>query len=120
MTRPGTAELPARFGRRSSHASSPCHPISILAAESMRNAVMAQAIFVPGIDTIYRELLSEEGEEVCKLLVSAPVDPAFVDGKVRRRRGVGSPDTPPSSSSRAARWLTPMPYRRPMCGWWGS
>lgn len=66
-----------RFGRSSREASSPCHPISIVAAESMRNALMAQAIFVPGIDTIYRELLSEEGEEVCKLLVSEPVDPGI-------------------------------------------
>jgi hypothetical protein len=66
-----------RFGRRSPEASSPCHPVSIVAAESMRNALMAQAIFVPGIDTIYRELLSEEGEEVCKLLVSDPVDPGM-------------------------------------------
>jgi hypothetical protein len=28
---------------------------------------------VPGIATIYRELLSEAGEEICKLLVTEPV-----------------------------------------------
>lgn len=52
-----------------------CHPVTIVPAERMRNAVMAQAVFVPGIATIYRELLGEAGHEVCKLLLDEEVDP---------------------------------------------
>jgi len=53
-----------------------CQSISIVAAESMRNALLAQGVFVPGIDLIYRELLSEAGQEITKMLVTEPVDPA--------------------------------------------
>lgn len=65
-----------RFGRESRAADRSCYPISIVPAERMRNGLLAQGVFVPGIDLIYRELLSEAGQEVCKLVVTEPVDPA--------------------------------------------
>lgn len=48
-----------------------CHPITVVAAESMRNALMAQAVFVPGIAAIYRDLLGGTGQQICKLLVTS-------------------------------------------------
>jgi len=53
-----------------------CQSVSIVAAESMRNALLAQGMFVPGIDLIYRELLSEVGQEISKMVVTDAVDPA--------------------------------------------
>jgi hypothetical protein len=52
-----------------------CPSVSIVAAESSRNAFLAQAVFVPGIVTIYRELLSQHGVYLCKLLPEPPPDP---------------------------------------------
>jgi hypothetical protein len=69
------ALLEKRFG----HATGGCHPVSVVSAEAMRNALLAQGVFVPGIDIIYRELLSEAGQEICKLVVvSEPEDPEMV------------------------------------------
>ena len=52
-----------------------CGQVGVVAAEWMRNAFLAQAVFVPGIIGIYRELLSQAGVYLCKLLpteVAAP------------------------------------------------
>ncbi len=41
---------------------------TVLSRERARNEYMAQAIFVPGISSIYEQLLSETGEDICRLL----------------------------------------------------
>jgi hypothetical protein len=46
-----------------------CSRITIVAAETMRNAFLAQGVFVPGIVTIYRELLSQSGVYLSKLIL---------------------------------------------------
>jgi len=72
-------EKAALLGKRFGHATGGCHPISVVSAEAMRNALLAQGVFVPGIDIVYRELLSEKGQEICKLVVvSEPEDPDLV------------------------------------------
>lgn len=55
-----------------------CHPVAIVPAERLRNALLAQAVFVPGIAAIYRELLSEAGQEIRRLLV----EPRAEEGEV--------------------------------------
>jgi len=50
-------------------------PPTIIGVESMRNAFLAQGVFVPGIATIYSELLSNVGHEVCQLQVASTVGP---------------------------------------------
>lgn len=42
-------------------------PVAVVAAEKLRNALLAQAVFVPGIAAIYRELLSHGGQEIRRL-----------------------------------------------------
>ncbi len=59
-----------RFGERASATS--CSAITIVAAETMRNAFLAQGVFVPGIFTIYRELLSQSGVYLSKLVPTEP------------------------------------------------
>ncbi|MCC6747405.1 MAG: hypothetical protein IT371_07085 [Deltaproteobacteria bacterium] len=49
--------------------------VTVLPAESVRNAFLAQAVFVPGIGEIYDELLSARGQEICRLAVFGPVAP---------------------------------------------
>ncbi|MCA9667868.1 MAG: hypothetical protein KC503_19855 [Myxococcales bacterium] len=44
---------------------------TIIAAEHMRNAFLAQGVFVPGISSIYSELLCNPGYELCQLEVHA-------------------------------------------------
>jgi len=45
-----------------------CPQFTILSRERIRNHFLAQAIFVPGIASIYHQLLSETGQEICRLL----------------------------------------------------
>ncbi|MFH1132844.1 MAG: ion transporter [Pseudomonadota bacterium] len=54
---------------------SSCCPITIVAREGMRHAFLAQSVFVPGIASIYRELLSEQGNEICRLLFCGNYSP---------------------------------------------
>jgi hypothetical protein len=49
--------------------------VAIVPAERLRNAILAQSVFVPGISGIYRELLSDTGQEICKLLLAEPEEP---------------------------------------------
>jgi hypothetical protein len=49
--------------------------VGVVAAEWMRNAFLAQAVFVPGILDIYGELLSQSGVCLCKLLPLEGFDP---------------------------------------------
>ncbi len=49
--------------------------VTVVASESMRNGFLAQAVFVPGSVSIYRELLSQAGVYLCKLLPEPPADP---------------------------------------------
>jgi hypothetical protein len=68
-----------RFGQQRQRDGQTCSTVSIIAAESLRNSFIAQAIFVPGISMIYRELLSEAGMYLCKLLVrERPTDDAWL------------------------------------------
>ena len=64
-----------RFARPKQGQSDGCHPLAIVPADRLRNAILAQAVFVPGISAIYRELLSDTGQEISKLLLGAPADP---------------------------------------------
>ena len=61
------------FRRRFGHPDPPsmqgCHPVTIVPAKRLRNSLVAQSIFVPGISNIFGDLLSESGQEICKLLV---------------------------------------------------
>ena len=57
-----------RFGRPDTGGDS-CHPVTIVPAKRLRNSLVAQSIFVPGIASIFGDLLSESGQEICKLLV---------------------------------------------------
>ncbi len=41
---------------------------TVISRERARNEFIAQAIFVPGIAGIYEQLLSETGEDICRLL----------------------------------------------------
>ncbi|MHC5079474.1 MAG: ion transporter [Planctomycetota bacterium] len=45
-----------------------CRQFTVLSRERIRNHFLAQAIFVPGIASIYNQLLSETGQEICRLL----------------------------------------------------
>ena len=57
-----------RFGRDGAEDSG-CHSVTIVPAKRMRNALVAQSIFVPGITSIFGDLLSESGQEICKVLL---------------------------------------------------
>jgi hypothetical protein len=43
-------------------------PLVVISAERLRHALLAQAVFVPGSDAIYSELLGHGGPELVKLL----------------------------------------------------
>ena len=58
-----------RFGRPDSPSAQSCHPVTIVPAKRLRNALVAQSMFVPGIANIFSDLLCESGQEICKLLV---------------------------------------------------
>jgi hypothetical protein len=58
--------LQRRFGRSASPGDAGPR-VTVVPAERVRNALMAQAIFVPGIGEIYQEMLSIEGHEICTL-----------------------------------------------------
>jgi len=58
-----------RFGHPDSPSAQGCHPVTIVPAKRLRNSLVAQSIFVPGIANIFSDLLSESGQEICKLLV---------------------------------------------------
>ena len=45
-----------------------CPQFTVVSKERIRNHFLAQAIFVPGIASIYHQLLSEQGQEICRLL----------------------------------------------------
>lgn len=47
-------------------------PITILPVERTRNAFLAQAVFVPGISSIYERLLGANGQTLCKVAIHAP------------------------------------------------
>ena len=64
-----------RFARPRPGMSKNCLPLAIVPADRLRNAILAQAVFVPGISAIYRELLSDTGQEICKLLLGPSVHP---------------------------------------------
>ncbi len=64
-----------RFAQAEAGQSGSCLPVAIVPAEQLRNSILAQAVFVPGISGIYRELLSDTGQEICKLLLEAPPGP---------------------------------------------
>lgn len=64
-----------RFGRTGSRAGKDCRPVSFVPAERLRNALLAQSVFVPGIADIYKELLCETSQEICRLLISGCPDP---------------------------------------------
>jgi hypothetical protein len=71
-------EKAALFQRRFAAASAgslACGQVGVVAAEWARNAFLAQAVFVPGIVSIYRELLSQAGVYLCKLLPGVIADP---------------------------------------------
>jgi hypothetical protein len=70
--------LSRRFSDDRQAAQLGCKSVSIVPAESMRNAIVAQGVFVPGITPIYRELLSAAGPEIAKLLVTRATDPQAV------------------------------------------
>jgi len=65
----------ALFQRRFGQRIGPCGDVTVIAAEAMRNAFLAQAVFVPGIVAVYRELLGKAGVSLCKLLPEAVADP---------------------------------------------
>jgi len=65
-----------RFVEQTQEAAGWCHSLSVVAAERVRNAVLAQSVFVPGITALYRELLSETGHDLLKLLVRGTDDPS--------------------------------------------
>ncbi len=64
-----------RFAEPESGKGDKCLPVAIVPAERLRNSILAQAVFVPGISNIYRELLSDTGQEICKLLLQPPAEP---------------------------------------------
>jgi hypothetical protein len=68
-------EKAALFQRRFCQPGGRCGDVTVISAESMRNAFMAQAVFVPGIVTVYRELLSKAGVSLCKLLPQPTPNP---------------------------------------------
>ena len=65
----------SRFGQPAPGQNQRCLPVAIVPAEKLRNAILAQSVFVPGISAIYRELLSDTGQEICKLLMNEPEEP---------------------------------------------
>ena len=58
-----------RFSRPDDAAGHGCRPVTIVPAKRMRNAILAQSVFVPGIVNIFSDLLCESGQEICKLIV---------------------------------------------------
>ncbi len=64
-----------RFARPAAGTRSPCHPVVVVPAERLRNSLLAQSVFVPGLGSIYQELLGEAGQEVCRLLVQGAPAP---------------------------------------------
>ncbi len=64
-----------RFGPSTTDGNRSCSTLSIIAAERLRNAFLAQAIFVPSIADIYQELLGSQGMYLCKLLRLDPQSP---------------------------------------------
>lgn len=56
-----------------------CSTITIVAAETMRNAFLAQGVFVPGIFMIYRELLGQAGVYLSKLIPQGPATDATLE-----------------------------------------
>jgi hypothetical protein len=70
-----------------------CSTITIVAAETMRNAFLAQGVFVPGIFTIYRELLGQAGVYLSKLIPQGPATDAALEfgplvSELYRREGL--------------------------------
>jgi hypothetical protein len=49
--------------------------VAFVPAERLRNSILAQSVFVPGIAPFYQELLGETGQEICRLLVEPPPGP---------------------------------------------
>ncbi|MBW2529285.1 MAG: ion transporter [Deltaproteobacteria bacterium] len=59
--------LHKRFARSADGKRSTCHPLSVVSTETIRDAMLAQAVLIPGIAAIFRNLLGEGGPELCKL-----------------------------------------------------
>jgi len=59
--------LHKRFAGGDSSEGSSCHPLSVVSTETIRDAMLAQAVLIPGVAAIFRSLLGEGGPEVCKL-----------------------------------------------------
>jgi hypothetical protein len=65
---PAKGELLEKRAERACADTHRCPQFTVVSKERIRNHFLAQAIFVPGIASIYHQLLSEQGQEICRLL----------------------------------------------------
>lgn len=65
---PEKGDLLEKRAVEASRESRRCRTVTVLSRERIRNDFLAQAIFVPSIASIYGQLLSETGQEICRLL----------------------------------------------------